>query len=104
MLVLNYLFKKLGEKYNTYAALNGNDALKKLKDLKALPDLIITDIMMDKVDGYDFAKIISKSTSYSHIPFIFLSAKATFTDKLQGLKLGAIDYVPKLFSICSIGF
>ena len=95
--MLNYLFKKLNEKYNTYAAINGNDALKKLKGLKVLPDLIITDIMMDKVDGYDFAKIISKSSSYSHIPFIFLSAKAAFNDKLQGLKLGAIDYVPKPF-------
>ena len=100
--MLNYLFKKLSEKYNTYAALNGNAALKKLKELKVLPDLIITDIMMDKVDGYDFAKIISKSTSYSHIPFIFLSAKAAFNDKLQGLKLGAIDYVPKPFSIAEL--
>jgi|SRR6185312_1612124 len=97
--MLNYLFKKLSEKYNTYAALNGNDALKKLKELKTLPDLIVTDIMMDKLDGYDFTKIISKSSTYSHIPFIFLSSKASFHDKLQGLKLGAIDYVPKPFSI-----
>ena len=100
--MLNYLFKKLNEKYNTYAALNGNEALKKLKELKTSPDLIITDIMMDKVDGYDFAKIISKSSSYSHIPFIFLSSKAAFNDKLQGLKLGAIDYVPKPFSISEL--
>ncbi len=100
--MLNYLFKKLSEKYNTYAALNGNDALKKLKEIKVLPDLIITDIMMDKVDGYDFAKIISKSSTYSHIPFIFLSAKTAFNDKLQGLKLGAIDYVPKPFSIAEL--
>jgi signal transduction histidine kinase/DNA-binding NarL/FixJ family response regulator len=100
--MLNYLFKKLSIKYKTYAALNGNDALKKLKELKALPDLIITDIMMDKVDGYDFAKIISKSSSYSHIPFIFLSAKTALNDKLQGLKLGAIDYVPKPFSIAEL--
>jgi DNA-binding NarL/FixJ family response regulator len=100
--MLNYLFKKLIEKYNTYAALNGNDALKKLKELKTLPDLIITDIMMDKLDGFDFAKIISKSFTYSHIPFIFLSSKAAFNDKLQGLKLGAIDYVPKPFSISEL--
>jgi len=100
--MLNYLFKKLNEKYNTYAALNGNDALKKLKELKTLPDLIITDIMMDKLDGYDFAKIISKSSPYSHIPFIFLSSKAALSDKLQGLKLGAIDYIPKPFSISEL--
>ena len=100
--MLNYLFKKLSEKYNTYAALNGNEALKKLKEIKVLADLIITDIMMDKVDGYDLAKIISKSSAYSHIPFIFLSAKAAGTDKLQGLKLGAIDYVPKPFSLAEL--
>jgi two-component system sensor histidine kinase ChiS len=100
--MLNYLFKKLSEKYNTYAALNGNDALKKLKEIKTLPDLIITDIMMDKLDGYDLVKIISKSATYSQIPFIFLSSKAAFNDKLQGLKLGAIDYVPKPFSISEL--
>ncbi|MEO6731300.1 MAG: ATP-binding protein [Ferruginibacter sp.] len=100
--MINYLIKKLREKYNVHAALNGNDALKKMKELSVIPDLIITDIMMDKVDGYDFAKIISKSASYSHIPFIFLSAKSTLNDKLLGLKLGAIDYVPKPFSISEL--
>ena len=100
--MLNYLFKKLRVKYNTYVALNGNDALKKLKELKTLPDLIITDIMMDKLDGYDLTKIISQSSSYSHIPFIFLSSKNAFNDKLKGLKLGAIDYVPKPFSISEL--
>ena len=57
---------------------------------------------MDKLDGYDFAKIISKSSTYSHIPFIFLSSKAASNDKLQGLKLGAIDYVSKPFSISEL--
>lgn len=100
--MLNYLIKKLSEKYNAYAAINGNEALWKMKELQVLPDLIITDIMMDKVDGYDFAKIISKSGTYTHIPFIFISAKATFTDKLEGLKLGAIDYIQKPFSISEL--
>ncbi len=100
--MLNYLYKKLSQKYNVHASLNGNDAIKKIKELTVMPDLIITDIMMDKVDGYDFAKIISKSSSYSHIPFIFLSAKSGHTDKLQGLQLGAIDYVPKPFSIAEL--
>lgn len=100
--MLNYLFKKLSEKYNTYVALNGNDALKKLKEIEILPDLIITDIMMDKLDGYDLVKIISKSAAYSQIPFILLSSKAAFKDKLQGLKLGAIDYVSKPFSITEL--
>lgn len=97
--MVNYLNIKLSENYNVYAALNGNEALKKIKNLEALPDLIISDVMMDKVDGYAFAKIISKNPNYNHIPFIFLSAKATKTAKVQGLKLGAIDFIQKPFSI-----
>ncbi|RPD44040.1 response regulator [Paracnuella aquatica] len=96
--MVNYLIKKLSECYNVFAALNGNDALKKIKTLPVLPDLIISDVMMDKVDGYTFVRILSNDPSYSHIPFIFLSAKSTRDDKLQGLRLGAIDFIQKPFS------
>jgi two-component system sensor histidine kinase ChiS len=82
-----------------YASFNGTQALDKIKILPVLPDLIISDIMMDKVDGFTFAKIISKDPACNHIPFIFLSAKSTKQDKLLGLKLGAIDFIQKPFSI-----
>ncbi len=95
----NYLFKKLNENYNVYAALNGNDALKQMKTLSILPDLIISDVMMDKMDGYSFAKIIFSNPAYTHIPFIFLTAKSASADKYEGLRLGAIDYVQKPFRI-----
>ena len=97
--MINYLLKKLRCNYNVYAALNGNEALKKIKALSEKPDLIITDVMMDKLDGYAFAKIISRDPVYSHIPIMFLSAKSANIDKLQGLKLGAIDFIQKPFSI-----
>ena len=97
--MVNYLFKKLKEKYNVYTALNGNEALKKLKNLTVPPDLIISDVMMDKVDGYAFAKIISEYPAYNHIPIIFLSAKSTKDARLQGLILGAIDFIQKPFNI-----
>ena len=93
----NYLSKKLCENYNVYTALNGNDALKQLKELPVLPDLIISDVMMDKMDGYAFAKIISNNSNYGHIPFIFITAKSAPNDKYEGLRLGAIDYVQKPF-------
>lgn len=100
--MVNYLLKKLQVNYNVYFGLNGSDALKKMKSMPMPPDLIISDIMMDKLDGYTFAKIISNDPAYSHIPFIFLSAKSARTDKLQGLKLGAIDFIQKPFSMSEL--
>ena len=100
--MLNYLQSKLTEKYNVYAGVNGNDALKKLKSLTVIPDLIISDVMMDKLDGFSFAKILSNEAEYNFIPFIFLTAKASYNDKQQGLKLGAIDYIQKPFSISEL--
>ena len=95
--MVSYLLKKLKEKYNVCVAFNGNEALGKVKSYPVSPDLIISDVMMDKVDGFKFARIISESPDYNHIPFIFLSAKFTNKDKLEGLKLGALDYIPKPF-------
>jgi len=97
--MVNYLIKKLKEKYNIYAALNGHEALKKIKSSNLLPDLIISDVMMDKVDGYEFIKIISGYPSYNHIPLIFLSAKSATEDRLYGLSLGAIDFIQKPFKV-----
>ena len=97
--MVNYLLKKLKHKYNVYAALNGNEALKKMKTFRVKPDIIISDVMMDKMNGYAFAKIISNDPVYNHIPIVFLSAKSSKVDRLRGLKLGAIDFVQKPFSI-----
>ena len=96
--MLNFLSIKLSDKYNIFCSLNGVEALKKLHDLPVIPDLILSDIMMDKMDGFAFAKAISEQNEYNHIPIIFLTAKSTPTDKLKGLRLGAIDFIPKPFS------
>jgi signal transduction histidine kinase/DNA-binding NarL/FixJ family response regulator len=100
--MINYLAKKLQENYNVYLALNGNEALKKLRRITVIPDLILSDVMMDRVDGFAFAKIISNDPVYSHVPVVFLTAKAEKSDKLQGLKLGAVDYIQKPFSITEL--
>ena len=100
--MLNYLIVKLGEDYNIYTGLNGNEALRKLKNISVIPDLIISDVMMDKLDGFALAKIISNDPLYNYIPFIFLTAKDTHNDKIQGLKMGAIDYIKKPFSITEL--
>ena len=96
--MLHFLFTKLRERYNVYCSLNGADGLKKLQEIPVNPDLILSDIMMDKMDGFSFAKIISEQSRYNHIPFVFLTAKSTSTDRIKGLKLGAIDFVSKPFS------
>ena len=96
--MLQFLLKRLSDKYNVFCSLNGADALKKLPGLPVIPDLILSDIMMDKMDGFALAKIISGQDAYNHIPIIFLSAKSTPTDKLKGLRLGAIDFIQKPFS------
>lgn len=96
--MLHFLFNKLSDKYNVFCSLNGVEALRKLHDLTFKPDLILADIIMDKMDGYAFAKIVSEQEAYKHIPIIFLSAKSTLMDKLKGLRLGAIDFIPKPFS------
>jgi DNA-binding NarL/FixJ family response regulator len=54
--------------------------------------------MMDKMDGYTFAKVISNEPLYNHIPFIFLTARSGKNDRIEGLKLGAIDFIQKPFS------
>jgi signal transduction histidine kinase/DNA-binding NarL/FixJ family response regulator len=96
--MLKFLLKRLSNKYNVFCSINGSEALKKLKDLPAIPDLILSDIMMDKMDGFAFAKAISAQDAYNHIPIIFLSAKSTPIDQLKGLRLGAIDLIQKPFS------
>lgn len=96
--MLNFLSKKLKSRYNIYCTKNGIEALKKLDELIIIPDLILSDIMMDKMDGFDFAKAISEQDAYNHIPVIFLTAKSAPSDKIKGLRLGAIDFIQKPFS------
>jgi signal transduction histidine kinase/DNA-binding NarL/FixJ family response regulator len=96
--LLNYMSIKLKEKYNVLYAISGNEALEKLKIVKQL-DLIVSDVMMDDGDGFDFYNSISMQKRLSHIPFIFLTAKTNSEDKIRGLSLGAIDYISKPFHI-----
>ncbi|WP_346317047.1 ATP-binding protein [Chitinophaga sp. YIM B06452] len=96
--MLSYLFKKLMKKYNVTVAVNGSEALVKLRHYPATPDLIISDVMMDKVDGFKLAKILSEDPDLKHIPIIFLTAKQTPADKSYGLRLGALDYIQKPFN------
>lgn len=66
---------------------------------KKLPDLIILDIMVDGIDGYETIKILRNDERFESIPVIFVSAKSEEISKVKGLNLGADDYISKPFGI-----
>jgi PleD family two-component response regulator len=86
-----------GLQYDVDVANRGADALEKTKHV--LPHLIVLDIMLPDIDGYEVCRHLRTSTRTSHIPVIFLTQKDERSDKLQGLELGADDYITKPFDI-----
>ncbi len=77
--------------------MQGMDAVEKTRHV--MPHLIILDIMLPDIDGYEVCRILRQTTRTSHIPVIFLTQKDERSDKLQGLELGADDYITKPFDI-----
>jgi DNA-binding response OmpR family regulator len=86
-----------GQGYDVDVALGGPEALEKTR--QGLPHLIVLDIMLPGIDGYEVCRILRTQTRTSHIPIIFLTQKDERSDKLQGLELGADDYITKPFDI-----
>lgn len=85
------------ENYKVITAKNGDDGYKKAKNY--LPDLIISDIMMPILDGYQLLEKIQQDTDLTSVPFIFLSAKSNIHDLRKGMNIGADDYIYKPFDI-----
>ncbi|NVM38039.1 MAG: response regulator [Candidatus Lokiarchaeota archaeon] len=84
--------------YDLVTALNGRQGLEVLSNLEYPPDIIISDIIMDLMDGYEFYMKVSEYTEWSRIPFFFLSGKTEPDDVRFGKMLGADDYITKPFS------
>jgi two-component system, OmpR family, alkaline phosphatase synthesis response regulator PhoP len=84
------------EGYEVITALDGEQALEKVNAEK--PDLIVLDIMMPKLDGYEVCKSIKSNASTQNIPVILLSAKGRNVDQKLGFDVGADDYITKPFS------
>jgi two-component system sensor histidine kinase ChiS len=99
LLMVNYLQIKLMGRYNICIAFNGAEAMERLEMANILPDIIISDIMMDVMDGFTFGERISKSAELNHIPILFLSARSAKSDRLLGFEVGAIDYIEKPFDM-----
>jgi sigma-B regulation protein RsbU (phosphoserine phosphatase) len=93
---LQVLFQTLdGRGYNLLVAKNGETALKIAG--KAKPDLILLDIMMPDIDGYEVCRRLKEDAATADAPVIFLSALGDTKDKVMGLDLGAVDYITKPF-------
>jgi len=86
-----------GMDFDVDVAVRGADALEKTKQV--LPHLIVLDIMLPDIDGYEVCRNLRTNMRTSHIPVIFLTQKDERSDKLQGLELGADDYITKPFDI-----
>ena len=86
----------LAEYYNVFTMNSGARLLKILE--KNIPDLILLDVEMPEMNGYEVIKIIKNNKETEHIPIIFLTAKNDAESELKGLSLGAIDYIIKPFS------
>ena len=94
--ILDFLERMLNIKYTILKAKNGSEALIILD--KETVQLIISDIMMPLMDGFELCKIIKANIEYSHIPVILLTAKNDIQTKIKGLELGADAYLEKPFS------
>ena len=94
LMSLEFLMKKSG--YDVMVARNGTEALE-LVD-KQLPDIVLLDIMMPDVDGYQICKHIKKLDKLKHTKVVFMSAKTKETDIQKGYDLGASLYIIKPFS------
>lgn len=84
-------------KYNVIVAHNGLEAIKLAK--KEMPQLMLLDLMLPGMDGYDICKEIRKDPNLSGMPIIMITAKSEEFDKILGLELGADDYITKPFSV-----
>lgn len=92
-----FMKRPLGRHFNVATASNGVDAWEYIK--KELPDLIVSDIMMPGMDGFELCRLVKSTFETSHIPIILLSALSDQSDELHGLGLGADDYMTKPFDM-----
>ena len=92
----NYIRELLETDYKVIEASDGAEGVSKAKD--EIPDLIITDVMMPEMDGFQFSNKIRNNEKTCHIPLIMLTAKAGFEDKMEGLESGVDAYITKPFN------
>jgi two-component system, OmpR family, alkaline phosphatase synthesis response regulator PhoP len=87
---LQYTLKQEG-----FEVISAYDGIEALSLMNENPDLIILDVMMPRMNGFEFCRNIQENQAYNQIPIIFLTAKSSEADEIAGLNLGASDYIKK---------
>ena len=93
---IDILIEILSDNYNVSVAIDGMTALESVKDIN--PDLILLDVMMPGLSGYEVCEKLKEDPVTQHIPVIFLTALSRDVDESKGLGLGAVDYITKPFN------
>ncbi|WP_160689501.1 HD domain-containing phosphohydrolase [Clostridium sp. C2-6-12] len=97
---IDILVDALQDEYELIVAINGSEALELIEEQK--PDLILLDIMMPEMDGYEVLKRLKENSILNQIPVILLSAITDSDSKTKGFSLGAVDYITKPFEIVEV--
>ncbi len=95
-----FMIAGLSPDFKVAGAFNGREGLETARKLN--PDIIITDIMMPEMDGIELCRMLRKDLATSHIPVVFLTAKAMQEDEIKGLEMGAVDYIYKPFNLVAL--
>jgi DNA-binding response OmpR family regulator len=95
------LVRALGMKYTVYEARDGLEAREALDHIPP-PDAIVTDVMMPRLDGIGFAKLLRKEVALQRVPILFLTARGSPVDVITGINAGARHYVTKPFKIADV--
>lgn len=96
----DFISEGLSTLFSVHVAANGSEGLEMARRLA--PELIISDIMMPVMDGFEMGKSLRNDLDTSHIPLVFLTAKTMREDEIEGLRIGAVDYIYKPFSMESL--
>jgi len=97
--MMKVIVDALSDEYNLLLAKDGFEALDKLEEYKNKISLILSDIMMPGISGFEFCEEVMSKDSWKHIPLIFITALMREEDQLRGYRLGATDYIVKPYNI-----